>query len=714
MALEQLSSQEQEIIRDEETTLASTVESLRAQIIRNKELIARESSRARELTTEFVSTHRAEDKALLASDESVSHSLLGRKHEETKGLTATIKRPYFAHLILDEETERGLKRMEYKIGYTGNLDARIIDWRTAPLSKLYYEYREGEEYSEVIQGKERLGTVARRVRVDINNGTLRKIASSAGTFVKNGDDWSKSSGGSGRDFARSYSQLPPILSLITAEQFRLITRDSQNAVLIQGIAGSGKTTVALHRLAWLLFERKVPADQVLILVHSPLLKSYLENSLSIIDLEGVQVLTLQEWLLKAIPSSLGISTEDLASTRSLEDSSSQSLQTPRSISRLKQSKGLSAVFDKVIRERIRLEERNTGPSILISLASFWETLLESLNRAAEILAADDSRLISENLIKEGYKHVKGRLNPNGASLGTSESLSRSILDRDDLALLARYVQLTSQLADKQVVAPSSAANLERKKVNFPHYEHIVVDEVQDWSLPELLVAVSSVRSTQDLTLVGDVDQGLSDVFPGWKRLIELLKLPSSEAHYVQLQVSYRCTKQIAQLSQSISGKPVTADGREGRAPIWFRCSNEEQGVGVAIEWIQKALQRYPQTVTAVLTRNAAESRYLLKLLTPTFGNSVRLLGNDAHSLEEGIAISTIADVKGIEFCNVVLWNVSHHNFSQEPEERNLLYVGASRAEENLCLISFSHPSSFLPPVESGLTRCIRMTVEQQS
>ena len=117
------------------------------------------------------------------------------------------------------------------------------------------------------------------------------------------------------------------------------------------------------------------------------------------------------------------------------------------------------------------------------------------------------------------------------------------------------------------------------------------------------------------------------------------------------------------------------------------------------------MNRYPNSLTAVLCSSQAEAKYATSLLEPTFSNSVRLATDDSFSFEAGIVVCDTKQVKGLEFFNVLIWNPLEKNYPKEdPASRNLLYIGVTRAEENLCIVTWGKPSTFLPDVRSNLLR----------
>ena len=278
-------------IEEERVELEGVFESLNKQLERGESRFKTEEQRARTLTAEIVGTRRNEEKVALASDEALSHKMRDLKLDELVDIDKLLDNPYFARVVVEEEINGKLRQISYKLGLRSNTECRIIDWRRAPIAKLYYEYREGDEYFEEIQGKDREGTILTRNKVRIKDGRLEEVTNKLGTFAFVEGEWIKSQAGGSRGNA---GRMPDVLSLITPEQFKSITEDAENAVLIQGIAGSGKTTVALHRLAWLMHEDNTdygPSD-VAVILRSPVLRKYIEASLETLEISGVPVLTL--------------------------------------------------------------------------------------------------------------------------------------------------------------------------------------------------------------------------------------------------------------------------------------------------------------------------------------------------------------------------------------------------------------------------------------
>lgn len=634
------------LIKREESILLDIKSSIEKQIEELSIRLRSEQDRAKELTADMVSTRREEDRQLIASDEAVSHALKDRYELELKDLKILQDKPYFARILLEEYDEKSdsFKNVEYRIGAIGNAECRIIDWKKSPLAKLYYEYKEGDDFAEDILGKSREGTVTEKIQVDIVKGSLKRLTGTFGNIIKKDSSWITTTEiQRGRPQGRG--SLPDIAQLITKEQFKAITLDAKESVLIQGVAGSGKTTVALYRLSWLIANKHAQETESLIVVKSPSLKAYINHSLPLFEMEGVKLKTWNEW-----------GAETLSPICPLKFSSEN---IPATVARVK--RGLFNFF----------EVTPSDESISIT-----EEVLQLLSQTKNILNSDETKILSQEAVQKAYIHTK-------------ENFDKGQYDSTDISLLINRA-------------------LKRKKLSLK-LSHIVVDEAQDFSLLELKCLLGFVKKDSEVTMVGDTAQEIHQSgFAGWEKLQKLL--PEGSSHFIPLNVSHRSTLPIMRVADYVQQRDTVKEGRDGRVPIWFHSKDPELTLDSLITWLKKACDLYPHEVTAVLCKDQKEAKEITSLLTPTFNYMVRRGDVNDISFEAGILVTSIEIVKGLEFNSVVLFNPSKKSYPSTGEfgdiNRNLLYVGITRAEENLCIVTHEKPTDILPQHNSKLVRGI--------
>ncbi|GBF73829.1 hypothetical protein PA598K_02151 [Paenibacillus sp. 598K] len=236
-------------------------------------------------------------------DDFLEQVLDARRLEQRERLELLEKEPYFGRLDFQEEgTEEPAVLYIGKRGMDreGGLQPYIIDWR-APVASLFYSFSGGEDavVYEAPDGEVR-GEVYRKRNLSIRSRQLQRVVDS---YERGGDNLGLSD-----EFLlyrlgeRKDNKLRDIVSTIQSEQDRIIRAERNVALIIQGAAGSGKTTVALHRLAYLLYryQGQIRAERMIVFAPNAMFLDYISGVLPELGVGDVRQTTFADWALELL------------------------------------------------------------------------------------------------------------------------------------------------------------------------------------------------------------------------------------------------------------------------------------------------------------------------------------------------------------------------------------------------------------------------------
>lgn len=670
--------------------------------------------------------------------------------------------PYFGHLRMQED---GAFR-DVLIGKHTYLAAdegiRIVDWRNAPVSRMYYTYDKGDEYEEEFGGRVRRGTIDSRRSVSIFERRLRRVADADSIYTYRGGAWQtlnpddhRLAGGQGTSIRadglrkaasgvlgvdadgtdRKDKHLPEIAALLDKDQFNLISSPSSNLMVVKGGAGSGKTTVGLHRIAYLVFSdpRRFRSRRILVAVLNRALASYISQVLPALGVEGVHVMTFETWAknqrmrhipglpkrhssdtpacvskFKRHPAMLRIlddfvDRKDETLTEKLRDSVAGTPDEKRARNAISAFSSLPMdvrreMLLRWIKGKAVVRGDTSGPlntrtalmleSQLIKMADETSDLLGEwadlftdktvLTEAAEFYAPCE---FSNNDLAEIHEWCTALY----ADMTDDESDDPAVIDKEDEAIFLRLYQLKKGW----LKGPNGRLS----------YDHLMLDEVQDFSHLEVAVLMNAVSPGRPVTLAGDAAQKIDreSGFVSWEDLLD--DLGAKDSRIVPLQVAYRSTVEIMRLSRDVLGPAAEEESKALRhgAPVELhRFSDPGQAVGFLGEALRDLARREPQANIAVIARHPNQAGMYYDGLKKSEIPRLSLVLEQDFSFAPGVEVTEIRQVKGLEFDYVILVDVNKDTYPDDEESRHLLHVGATRGAHQLWIFVTKTPSEILP------------------
>jgi len=647
------------------------------------------------LREQLLSGRGADDRAAALLEYNRQEALLRQLRTSRERPRVAPESPYFGHLRLREKGREWNVCLGKATFIQG--DVSIVDWRNAPVSQLFYRYEQGDEYDEELVGRARTGTIVVRRTVTIRDASLRRVDAPEGTFRRDAVDapWQQSeratarlAGGEGVALrvyqaaagathglgaaaggpSRTDKHLPDIAGLIDPDQFALITRASSGLVVIRGTAGSGKTTVALHRIAYLAYDDPdIDSDHTLVVVFSRALRDYVSYVLPALGVHRVRVCTFQEWAGEQRRRHFPMLPRD---TRD---------DAPAIVHRLKNHPAVLELLAAQV-------AAHKGAATARQALDDWGSALGDVARVTEVIGRTAPGAFSAAELQRAAEWCAKRYRELLAFLAREEPTPVEIAPEDE-ALLLRAWQLR--------VGPL------RDGGNRPlRLHHVAIDEVQDFSPLDVRVLLDCLDERRSMTLAGDTQQHVLQEagFTSWNDFFGYLGLAGTEVS--TLRVSYRSTHEIVHFALDLLG-PLREDDaapettRRGPPVELFRFTDH----GACVAFLGPALKRLvaaePHASVVLLAPTAEVAALYHDALEKAEVPRLALVRDQRFSFSAGIEVAEVADVKGLEFDYVVLLEASATHYPDSPAARRRLHVGATRAIHQLWLTSVATPSPLL-------------------
>ncbi|HFJ9481752.1 HelD family protein [Bacillus cereus] len=642
------------------------------------------------------------------------------RESNRQNLRIGVQEPYFGRLDFQEDGKEEV--MPIYIGKVGVSDMDtmkpiIIDWR-APVASMFYSFTGGEELA-FYQSPDGLveGDVYLKRNISIRKRELERVVD---TYVKGNEDVSHADDfllyrlGENKD-----NKLKDIVSTIQSEQNDIIRAERNLPLLIQGVAGSGKTTIALHRLAFLIYEyrEQLEAERMIVFAPNSLFLDYISSVLPELGVGNISQTTFPDWALRTLDDSVKLKQTE----KKLKEAFSINRDEKKVM--LGKLKG-TLEFKTFIEERMIQFENELVPTkdfeawdraiIPLEDVKKWmqveykhyplqkrrERLVGRMKRWIEIELkkfgeTNEKKLLKKEATKRLNAYMKFWPKMSALSLYSSIVKSKEILE----VLPEELVKETEKSCRKKEVCVEDLPAL----IYIHHritgieigqkFHHVVIDEAQDFS-PFQVYVLKEITLGNSFTILGDLSQAIYDYqgIEDWNTFKEVFQ----ETGYYELTRSYRSTKEIIEFANEII---KNAEIPVGLATPVFRSGEDVKVIHAENQFTEivktvKHLQNADVKTIAVIGRTEDECRDIYVKLTNA-GLTVNVIEANQSKYEGGISVVPVYLAKGLEFDAVLLIDVDEEHYKNTKHDAKLLYVGCTRSLHDLWIFHSGEASPLI-------------------
>ena len=612
----------------------------------------------------------------------LNHFALGEsvinKH---KRLSKILAIPYFGRIDFLEKKENS-KVMPIYIGihtfYDPESRATLIhDWR-APVSSMFYDHELGEAGYRSPSGEIK-GEISLKRQYRIRGGKMEFMIESALTVH---DDILQKELSSNAD-----DKMKNIVATIQREQNRIIRNEDIRTLIIQGVAGSGKTSIALHRIAYLLytFRDSISSKDILIISPNKVFSDYISNVLPELGEETVPETSMEQILSGVLEHKYKYQTYFGLVNELLEKPSSSLIDRIA----YKASFGFISELDKFILHientyfkaaDVKLTKYITIPAPFIeeqylrfnrypirrrfdAMADYMLDMLKiqyafTVTTAGRNLLKKEIRLMfaGNNDIQVYKDFFKWTNNPGMFKMRKGHTLEYS-----DLAPLA-YLHLALEGNGNQPF----------------RVKHLLIDEMQDYSPIQYKVIQKLFPCRK--TVLGDAGQSVN---PYGSSTAETIQKSLTASEIMKLCKSYRSTFEITDFAQKIHPnaelEPVARHGEKPQILQFGSAVEELSGIMGLISTYRKSGYKS----LGIICKTEQQAREMADMLK-SYANDISFLSSQSSAFVQGIVITSAHMAKGLEFDEVIIPQTDERNYRSEID-KSMLYVAVTRAMHRLTL-----------------------------
>lgn len=689
----------------EEAHLAQTIEITQQNLDKN---IAQEQSLKEDIHT-LLETYGAKDVEALSLIDNTQLMYETVKRDRSR-LEKARKKPYFGRIdFYDEDSKKDEALYIGRVGISKNIiDKVVIDWR-APVASVYYENAVGPcEYTVQNEKTYAIDLLMKRT-YEIENDTLKDFYDS--DVVANDELLTKYLA------KNKKAVLGEIIATIQKEQNEIIRKSPKQNVIVQGSAGSGKTTVAMHRISYILYnyDKEFLPEDFYIIGSNRILLNYITSVLPDLDVYGIRQMTMEQLFTRLLYEDWDEHTMRV-----------HALEKEDSFIHIKGTlfwfQNLEEYCRKLEEETILAEDiflevpvktssvRRTSSKVTFQKTSkillTAEAIAAYLNENPEVSIQNKIAMLNKRAMAKVHNEITGKDIRYTADdkreiqkkyrwyFGGKEwktSIFELYADFLEEQRLKGY-QLPVPENDFDVYDLAALAYLYKRVKEIElvrEASHVVIDEAQDFGMMVYSVLKFCMRNCT-FTIMGDVSQnihygyGLND----WEALRKLF-LTGPYDSFELLRKSYRNTIEISNFAMRILQHgnfpiyPVEPIIRHGKDVTMAQLSDDKELYRYTAEQVKHWQKEGLETI-AIVCRDEKEAEKIKKKL----GKKLSVTGDDLENTEfgSGVMILPVAYTKGLEFDAVLLFDPSREKYPSDDAHVKLLYVAATRALHELAVL----------------------------
>jgi len=599
-----------------------------------------------------------------------------------------IESPYFGRIDFKEEDNE--KAEPVYIGIHAYFDEEdnqnlIHDWR-APVSSMFYDYEPGPASFEAPSGTKE-GEIERKRQYRIKKGRMEMMLESD-VYIR--DDVLQ------EELSRSADdKMKNIVATIQRDQNAIIRNESAPALIIQGVAGSGKTSIALHRIAFLLyrFKESLSSRDIMILSPNKVFSDYISNVLPELGEDAIPEMGMEALAERVMGDKFKFQSFFQQVNKLLENHDEEFIKriefksTPEFLSKL------TSYTNWLKRERfagedIRIRYKTVPASYLkqrFTANSHLPVLRRHTAIAGDVIKKAEQEYrydLKSDEKKEIRKAVKNMF--GSTNLRTIYKEFYDWLERPDMLRYAKGS--TFEYSD---IFPLIFLKMKLEGLpTFNKVKHLIIDEMQDYTAVQY--AVLSRLFPCNKTILGDANQNVN---PYSSTNSDDIRELFPEAETVTLTRSYRSTKEITDFSRRISPDtevdPIERHGPEPEVLEYEKPADENRAIAKMVNEFNESGDPSDsdsdsgyQTL-GILCKTQKQAKALHKALEKKEATA-HLLTSGSTTLESGAIITSVHLAKGLEFDQVIVPQVNSQNYVTQVD-RSMLYIACTRAMHSLTL-----------------------------